>query len=116
MAVVARFLPAFVLGHFRYSNLRSHRKILVIDGRIGFTGGMNIRHGNTLQDSCSHPIQDLHFRVEGPVVESRILQALESREVQGSEDLADQIRSAPGARRDADHRGSYLRRAGPDRR
>jgi len=65
---VARFLPAFVLGHFRYSNLRSHRKILVIDGRIGFTGGMNIRHGNTLEESCSHPIQDLHFRVEGPVI------------------------------------------------
>src|SRR5690606_1203314 len=25
-----------------YANLRSHRKILVVDGRVGFTGGMNI--------------------------------------------------------------------------
>jgi cardiolipin synthase len=65
---VAQFLPTFVFVHFRYANLRSHRKIMVIDGRVGFTGGMNIRHGNTLEASCSHPIQDLHFRLEGPVV------------------------------------------------
>lgn len=65
---VAKFLPTSVFVHFRYANLRSHRKIMVIDGRVGFTGGMNIRHGNTLEASCSHPIQDLHFRVEGPVV------------------------------------------------
>jgi cardiolipin synthase len=65
---VAKFLPTFVPSHFRYSNLRSHRKILVIDGRVGFTGGMNIRYGHTLAPDCTHPIQDLHFRVEGPVV------------------------------------------------
>lgn len=62
------FLPTFVPGHFRYANLRSHRKIMVVDGEIGFTGGMNIRHGNTLEKECRHPIRDLHFRVEGPVV------------------------------------------------
>lgn len=65
---VASFLPTFVPYSFRYSNLRSHRKLLVVDGRIGFTGGMNIRHGHTLEATCVHPIQDLHFRLEGPVV------------------------------------------------
>jgi len=49
-------------------NLRNHRKLLVVDGRCAFLGGMNIgdhhyataRRGATL---------DLHFRVEGPVVD-----------------------------------------------
>jgi cardiolipin synthase A/B len=49
-------------------NLRNHRKILVVDGRVGFTGGMNIRQGNLLKEKPKHPTQDLHFRVEGPVV------------------------------------------------
>jgi cardiolipin synthase len=65
---VAPFLRTVYPWHFRYANLRSHRKILVVDGKIGFTGGMNIRHGHTLEKSARHPIQDLHFRVEGPVV------------------------------------------------
>jgi cardiolipin synthase len=40
----------------------------VIDGRIGFSGGINIREGNYLADNPSHPVQDLHFQIEGPVV------------------------------------------------
>jgi cardiolipin synthase len=53
---------------FHYSNLRSHRKILVVDGRIGFTGGINIHDGNCLERHPRHPLQDLHFRLTGPVV------------------------------------------------
>jgi cardiolipin synthase len=65
---VARFLPALVPIWFPYSNLRNHRKILVVDGRTGFTGGMNIRQ-STATDSQGEPsIQDLHFRLTGPVV------------------------------------------------
>ncbi len=51
-----------------YLNLRNHRKLLVADGRIGFTGGMNIRQGHALESRPRHPVQDLHFRLEGPVV------------------------------------------------
>ncbi len=65
---VARFLPTLVPWRFQYSNLRNHRKILVVDGITGFTGGMNIRAGSCLEHRTPHPIQDLHFRVEGPVV------------------------------------------------
>ena len=36
-------------GWFPYANLRNHRKILVVDGRVGFTGGMNIREGHLLR-------------------------------------------------------------------
>jgi len=49
-------------------NLRNHRKLLAVDGQIAFTGGMNIRQGNVLAASPRHPVQDLQFRVEGPLV------------------------------------------------
>ncbi|OQA24834.1 MAG: Major cardiolipin synthase ClsA [Verrucomicrobia bacterium ADurb.Bin345] len=51
-----------------YSNLRSHRKILVADGRVGFTGGINIRADNLQEPKPSFPVRDIHFRMEGPVV------------------------------------------------
>jgi cardiolipin synthase A/B len=64
----ARFLPSFALWHLMSLNLRTHRKILVADGRIGFTGGINIRVGHCLQRNPRSPVQDTHFRVRGPVV------------------------------------------------
>jgi len=51
-----------------YANLRSHRKILVIDGCIGFTGGMNIRASFLSSIAKEKTDKDTHFRVEGPVV------------------------------------------------
>lgn len=65
---LARFLPTLVPGRLPYANLRNHRKILVVDGRLGFTGGLNIREGHDARLSPKHPIQDHHFRIEGPVV------------------------------------------------
>ncbi len=65
---VARFLPTLSPRRLFVMNLRNHRKILVVDGRVGFTGGMNIRGGNLLAESPPHPVRDVHFRVEGPVV------------------------------------------------
>ena len=66
----AKFLPASLLAPWRVAtiNLRNHRKILVVDGHMAFTGGMNIRHGNVLAEHPPSPVQDLHFRIEGPVV------------------------------------------------
>jgi cardiolipin synthase A/B len=64
----ARFLPSFPLWSPLSLNLRNHRKLLVVDGRVGFTGGMNIRVGHWMSKQPSHPVRDLHFRVEGPVV------------------------------------------------
>jgi len=65
---VAKFLPALLPRSFTHFNLRNHCKILVVDGRVGFTGGMNIRQGSVLASSPKHPTKDLHFRVVGPVV------------------------------------------------
>jgi len=65
---VARFLPTILPGRFAYTNLRCHRKILVVDGKLGFTGGLNVREGHDARFNPKHPIEDHHFRVEGPVV------------------------------------------------
>lgn len=62
------FLPTLVPWQLHYTNLRNHRKILVVDGKIGFTGGMNIRAGHRLNPPSPHPVRDLHFEFEGPVV------------------------------------------------
>jgi cardiolipin synthase A/B len=48
--------------------MRSHRKILVVDGRIGFTGGINLHADNCLERHPRQPVRDLHFRLTGPVV------------------------------------------------
>jgi cardiolipin synthase len=64
----ALFMPNLSLRKMGTINLRSHRKILVVDGKTAFTGGLNIREGNLLARNPKHPIQDLHFCFEGPVV------------------------------------------------
>lgn len=63
---VARFFPGFPVRLVGI-NLRNHRKLLVVDGCIGFTGGMNIRHHH-YRNAGRKTTLDLHFRVEGPVV------------------------------------------------
>jgi cardiolipin synthase len=65
---VACFLPALLPRGITHFNLRNHRKIMVVDGRLGFTGGINIRQSCVLASSPAYPTRDLHFRVRGPVV------------------------------------------------
>lgn len=50
-----------------WTNLRTHRKIVVIDGRIGYTGGMNVTddQNERFNDAA---YRDLHLRLEGEVV------------------------------------------------
>jgi cardiolipin synthase len=49
-------------------NNRTHRKLLIVDGRVGFTGGVGI--ADQWQGNAEDPEhwRDTHFRVEGPVV------------------------------------------------
>ncbi len=51
--------PLSSVRGLRYLNLRNHTKLLVVDGRVAFTGGMNI-HGAD--------IHDLHFKLQGPII------------------------------------------------
>ncbi len=62
----SRFLPLRKGG---YLNLRNHRKILVVDGITGFSGGMNIGGRHMIRDpEVIFPVADMHFKLEGPVV------------------------------------------------
>ena len=65
---VSRFMPTTVPLYLPYANLRNHRKILVVDGERGFTGGLNIRNGCWLSKHPEHAVQDMHFSLTGPVV------------------------------------------------
>ncbi|MBD9374141.1 PLDc N-terminal domain-containing protein [Rhizobium sp. ARZ01] len=51
-----------------YANLRTHRKILVVDGQVAFTGGLNIRAAFTSEFAGELVAKDTHFRVTGPIV------------------------------------------------
>ena len=62
---VRLFHPLF--PHLLLQPFRDHRKILVVDGRTAFTGGMNIgdEYGSSLSRHGG-PWRDTHVRVEGP--------------------------------------------------
>ena len=65
---VARFLHSAMPWRMPFLNLRTHRKILVADGRLAFTGGLNIGAENLVSRHPHHPVLDTHFRFAGPVV------------------------------------------------
>ncbi|HAD04167.1 MAG TPA: cardiolipin synthase [Desulfuromonas sp.] len=65
---VVKFLPFSLSERGFYVNMRNHRKLLVVDGSIGFTGGMNIGDRHLVQRPERGRVVDLHFRVSGPVV------------------------------------------------
>jgi cardiolipin synthase len=54
--------------NFGRMNNRTHRKLLVVDGRIGFTGGVGIADQWTGDAGDPEHWRDTHFRIEGPVV------------------------------------------------
>ncbi|MDO9434289.1 phosphatidylserine/phosphatidylglycerophosphate/cardiolipin synthase family protein [Hydrogenophaga sp.] len=49
-------------------NNRTHRKLLVVDGRVGFTGGVGIAPEWTGNAQDAEHWRDSHFKAEGPVV------------------------------------------------
>ncbi len=65
---LARFMPMIPLrGRWRV-NFRNHRKILVIDGRTGFTGSQNIGNEYAGRMARYGPWRDTHMKIVGPVV------------------------------------------------
>ena len=65
---VFRFMHSPLPWRMPFLNLRTHKKMLALDGRIAFTGGLNIGGENLLANHPRHPVRDTHFRVDGPVV------------------------------------------------
>jgi cardiolipin synthase A/B len=64
---IVRFHPPR-WGALTRMNNRTHRKLLVVDGRIGFTGGVGI--ADEWDGDADHPDhwRDTHYRIEGPAV------------------------------------------------
>ena len=56
------------IGHLRRINNRTHRKSLIIDGRVGFTGGAGIADHWTGDAQDDKHWRDLQIRIEGPAV------------------------------------------------
>ncbi|MCE9612006.1 MAG: cardiolipin synthase [Chthoniobacter sp.] len=50
-------------------NFRNHRKIVIVDGLIGFVGGHNVGDEYLGLDATIGPWRDTHVQVEGPVVQ-----------------------------------------------
>ncbi len=64
---VCRFRPPKPYA-IRRGNNRTHRKLLVVDGKVGFTGGVGIADEWTGDAQDPDHWRDTHVRVEGPVV------------------------------------------------
>lgn len=66
---VRSFMPVFFTRFSSLANYRNHRKIVVIDGEVGYTGGMNI--ADRYVDGIRGGIwRDVHIRIEGESVAS----------------------------------------------
>ncbi len=68
---VSLFLHSWLPWSMPFLNLRDHKKLLLIDGRIGFTGGMNIsdRHVGKFGEP---KVRDTMMRLDGPVVRQMV--------------------------------------------
>jgi cardiolipin synthase A/B len=65
---VAAFLPFRLLRRRLQVNLRNHRKILVVDGQVAFTGGLNLGDEYLCKVARFGFWRDTDLRVEGPAV------------------------------------------------
>lgn len=63
------FMHSVLPWRMPFLNLRTHKKLLILDGQVAFTGGVNISDDNRVAEGPDFPIRDTHFRIEGPVVE-----------------------------------------------
>ena len=66
-------------------NLRNHRKALIVDGRIGFMGGVNLNEYSR-SNGGQPAIRDYHFRLLGPVVQELQYSFLRDWHVMTAED------------------------------
>jgi cardiolipin synthase len=107
-----RFMHSPMPWRMSFLNLRTHKKILVVDGTLGFTGGINISDQNVLAGAPAKPVQDTHFRIEGPVV-AQLVEAF----ARDWSFVADEELSGPAWFPPLEPRGTALARvvtAGPD--
>lgn len=67
-AQVSRFHTRQGIRNFFQVNFRNHRKIVVIDGRVGFVGGHNVGDEYVGRSTKFSSWRDTHVRIEGPAI------------------------------------------------
>jgi cardiolipin synthase len=63
------FLPPYIPVTMPFVNLRNHRKIMIIDGKTAFFGGMNLSKKNVLTEDLKNGILDITFEIKGRVID-----------------------------------------------
>jgi cardiolipin synthase A/B len=66
---VSRFLHSTLPRKMPFLNLRLHKKSLIVDGDVAFVGGLNIGGENVIGRRPKAPVRDIHFRLQGPIVQ-----------------------------------------------
>jgi cardiolipin synthase len=84
---VHAFLPLNPLRRRFQINLRDHRKILVVDGRVAFTGGLNIGDEYLGRVPRFGYWRDTHLRLEGPAVNELQMIFIENWDFAAAEEL-----------------------------
>jgi cardiolipin synthase len=112
---VERF-NALSIGRWRprLANFRTHRKIAVIDGTVGFTGGMNVTDGQTAEFSGAAAWRDTHLRLCGPAVRGLQMVFCEGWYYATSRALEDEAYFPPPGRRCAGEHPVQIIPSGPD--
>lgn len=66
------FYKIKLIGFANRINYRNHRKIIVVDGVVGFVGGINVsdKYVNNSKDKNKLYWRDTHLQIEGPIVKS----------------------------------------------
>jgi len=87
---VERFLHNWAPWSMTFINLRNHKKMLIIDGKTAFTGGMNIA-SNNIGGEGKPKVMDVQARLKGPVVRQLMLNFAWDWDFTASEELQGNI-------------------------
>lgn len=64
-----RFMHDWRPWRMSFVNLRNHKKLIIIDGAVGFAGGLNLGKEYTWTGTQKGEVDDIHFRVDGRQLE-----------------------------------------------
>lgn len=64
----ALFNPPSLVPPSLHINLRNHRKLLIVDSVVAYSGGMNISRHHDASANHADAVGDIHFEIRGPVI------------------------------------------------
>ncbi len=88
---IRRFMHDWRPWRMSFVNLRNHKKLIIVDGETGFAGGLNLGVENTRIGFRRQAVDDVHFRLEGPIVPQLMASFAEDWHFTTGESLDDAI-------------------------